>query len=483
MRGDADSNACLHLRIGRRLLAMRNSTTDDRKESIFFLAVDQLNRAAPLMGLNEVEITELVLLNLEAAEMVASKCAIESAAAHVQLALRVMNREQMWRTHYDLSLRVCNACADYAFLTGNQHKCSSMVDEIMNNATDVLDMQNAYKILVASLGAEGGPRQGLTLGLQVLKKLGEPFPNHANKLHIGLAVIKTKILLMGKTDKYFLSLPRMTTNPYKIAAMDLIFACSALLNYLCEKELQGLFCLRMLSLTLKYGICENSSHAFANWVSFVCDWVSLSVSYHLKLTLVDALASINMFNQAMILSIIGKRREALRFGELSLRVAEVYFPQKENVSTKCIVHSYSSHWMQPRIDAIAPLRSAYLDGVRDGEFLYAFKAGIAAATNSFFSGRPLSESEELIREVCERMSRVGNEPTLLIGLSLWQCIYVSRLRLYRFHLYNLCVVARSERTIDSDFLRAPLHRTFSGILTPPTRWCCRVTLWKTRVLC
>lgn len=277
MKGVADSDGSLHLRIGRRLLAWRKSIADDRKESIFLLAVDQLNRAAPLMKLNEAEITELVLLNLEAAQMVAAKCAIESAAAHVQLALRVLDRDQMWRTHYDLSLRVCNACADYAFLTGNQRTCSSMVDEILNNAANILDMQNAYKILMASLGAEGGPRKGLNLGLQALKKLGEPFPKHANYLHITLAAIKINILLMGKTDEYFLSLPRMTTNPSKVAAMDLIFSCSALLQYLCENELRVLFCLRMLSLTLKYGISENSSYAFAYWVSFLCDLVTLTV--------------------------------------------------------------------------------------------------------------------------------------------------------------------------------------------------------------
>jgi hypothetical protein len=192
-------------------------------------------------------------------------------------------------------------------------------------------------------------------------------------------------------------------------------------------------------------------------------WLPLLCNYHLKLTIVDALASTNTFNQAMIQSIIGKRSESLRFGQLSLRIAEVYFPHKANVSTKCIVHSYSLHWKKPRIDAIASLRSAYLDGERDGEFLYAFKAGIAAATNCFFSGSPLSESEELISEVCERIARAGNDPTLLIGLVLWQCIYVSRLRLQKVYLNNLSIVARSPRTIDSNFLRFPLCSELSRV--------------------
>ena len=75
----------------------------------------------------------------------------------------------------------------------------------------------------------------LSLGLKVLKQLGEPFPKKVGTPQIMKDVIHTNILLRGKSDEVFLMLPKMT-DKNKLAAMQMLKAvwwCSLSLGSPC----------------------------------------------------------------------------------------------------------------------------------------------------------------------------------------------------------------------------------------------------------
>lgn len=263
-----------HLKIGRQLFKkVRNHEKGDGRnlaiEEEAFRLVNHLNRGMGLIRDPEERI-ELAELNLIAGKKAKDSNAYAEAQKYLAIGIGLLP-DAAWEIHYGLALRLYEAAAESAYLNIDFDECHRLVDRIVHHATHILDTIKSYKVKINAFTAQRKFHEVPIIVNSILIRLGEPIPTFPNEIQIGweLLGIELRTRLFGIED--WRDLPVMT-DPNKLAAIRIMtsIATSAInLNPL----LIGIVILRIVNLTLKYGVSSDSmiqgaAYGIIRWVAF-----------------------------------------------------------------------------------------------------------------------------------------------------------------------------------------------------------------------
>mmetsp|Transcript_5426 Transcript_5426/g.7569 ORF Transcript_5426/g.7569 Transcript_5426/m.7569 type:complete len:378 (-) Transcript_5426:197-1330(-) len=125
----------------------------------------------------------------------------------------------------------------------------------------------------------------------------------------------------------------------------------------------------------------------------------------------------------MILSVLGRRNEALRFGQLALEIGTLVSPggrRQVDSQTLVVVHSFTRHWHDSIRESVEPFRIAFRRGIKCGEIGFGLLAGFSGILAANTMGASVVHIEESADELCRRSSMYRHAVVKKLALPLWQ---------------------------------------------------------------
>ncbi|MBU1171491.1 MAG: AAA family ATPase [Proteobacteria bacterium] len=345
-----------HLRIGR--ILAENMDGDEPGEKIFDV-VNHLNQGIELICEQE-EVINLARLNLLAGQKAIHSAAYIPACDYLEAGMGLMG-EKGWETNYHLTLSLYNEAVESFYLSVNYPESEALFKAIIAHAQNAQDMVRAYEIRILTLISESNFKDAMDTGLVILRMLDVKFPKYPNKLHIILGLIKTKIALKGKNDRFFLEASPMS-DPLALARASILHKMASTTLF-SRPELYPLTIFRRLLLSLVYG--EEPMFSFSSYGSF-----------------------------GLILCSIGAIDEGYRFGTLAGKILNASPVKKEKTRVIVLFNMFIRHWKEHVRETIKPLLEGYESRIETGDIEYASHCMSAYCLYMFLAGMPLVQVEK-----------------------------------------------------------------------------------------
>lgn len=374
-----------HLTIGREL--WKNFDDIEELESHIFVILGQIREGANLITYQE-ERNDAAALCLRAGEIAISASSFRTASEYLLLGVSMLG-ENTWIDEYELSLELYNAAAEVEYCVGNYDNVEKLASVIFANARDLPDTLRAHSIHVYSLGNRGHMLKAIELGLKVLGSLGEKFPMNRSANTIAAAIKKTKWLAKGKTNDDLLRMPLMD-NPEKLAAMQMM-NIMFLYAYVAVPSLAPMIALRMVKLTMEYGLCDVSSVGFVTYAMLLCG---------------DA----------------KDVEEGFRFGEVAWLVFKKFDTKAWLGRISAWYYGSVCLWKKPVLTIFDPIKKAHILSLETGDIDFAILNANVYCWESFDIST-LGKVEKIIAGFSNRMETYGHESVLMMIRPLWQMVH------------------------------------------------------------
>jgi predicted ATPase len=217
-----------------------------------------------------VERTAVAKLCLRATERAVHLASFQTAFIYVQHAISLLDA-RCWRDEYKLSMNLYNSAAEVAYCSGNIDDVFRSLEETFKHARSFEDTLRGQATKVYALGSSGRMKEAVTTGLDVLRELGETFPSKPSSLRIRFEIMRVKRRLKDKTNESLLRLP-LIDDSEKLAAMQILNMTffNAFSTY---EKVAPLLVLRMITLTLDYGLSSISCMGFVVFAALLCGYV------------------------------------------------------------------------------------------------------------------------------------------------------------------------------------------------------------------
>eukprot|EP00566_Odontella_aurita_P003865 CAMPEP_0113558968 /NCGR_PEP_ID=MMETSP0015_2-20120614/18641_1 /TAXON_ID=2838 /ORGANISM="Odontella" /LENGTH=1247 /DNA_ID=CAMNT_0000460563 /DNA_START=110 /DNA_END=3853 /DNA_ORIENTATION=- /assembly_acc=CAM_ASM_000160 len=383
--------AAFHLEIGRILV---RSLTSAELEERSFLVADQMNCGAGLVS-DRDERAEIADLNLAAGERAMASSAFPSAASYLNAGIDLLDKEHWRGPYYDICLALRNSAAECEVAAGNFDAAQVHINAIMCHSSSFRDELRAHELLVSSLGSRGKLQEAIGTGLDVLRRLGVKFPPLSSRFlssHVAADLVKTKRILRscgGGKNSALMRLPLMS-DPDKLAAMRVLDHLG-FFAYLGNRELAPLIYSRIVQMSVRHGICNASSTAFAAY--------------------------------GMILGcVLGQYAEMQRLGELALALTAKCEARECLPRVHATVYMLINPWTSNVRNSLGPLREGYRIGMEVGDVDNALLNAQGVINLAFHGGIVLPQLLMDARSFSEQMAFYKQETHLTNTLLLYQTV-------------------------------------------------------------
>lgn len=358
-----DDKEKIHLEIAKTLL--EKLSTEKQEEKLFDI-VNQFNLGIDLI-IKPQEKVELATLNLKAGRKAKSSAAYAVAFNYLQISANLLD-ENTWTTHYNLALPVYTELAEAAYLSDNFAESERVCDIILTKAHSVLDQVKVYETMIYTEIARNAPAKAVEISIEVLKKLGVKFPKNPRTHHVLLRLIKTKMLLMGKTNERLINLP--STNDAKMVAACNILSAAIAPAYFATPLLFPLFTLALFNLSIRHGYTKGTPASYASYGIILC-------------------------------GILGDIKNGYLFGQLAQQLVDHYHAVELESKISLMVNGFVLHWKDPFRNTLAPLLAAHLRGVETGDLEYSTYSAYFYMVCSFCAGVELTKISDDMRRFHE----------------------------------------------------------------------------------
>jgi predicted ATPase len=331
-----DNGYLLHTRIGKVLLAM--SEEIEEGEWMFFTGVDLLTKFASQVS-DEGSQVELARLSLEAGKKAELKSAFIPATNYFLEGIELLDPTNRWTEHYELCLELHIKAAEVGRTYGDFQETLALVEEILAHGQCFKDKLRALLVKAYVLGGQNKLLDAIDTCRGVLRQLRICLPSNPKTIHILIEYARTKRILKGRKAHDLLSLPR-TSDDMKIEAIRFLNAASIFAWHADLEGVASFVFLRMMRLTLKYGLCKFSPYVVATF--------------------------------GMLLAALGEHKEGYEFGRVALQLHDHLEDSRTCVaSTTVVVESCITHLRKPLYDSLALLLESHQIGMQTGEIEFA----------------------------------------------------------------------------------------------------------------
>jgi predicted ATPase len=252
-----------HYRIGRKLWRVLDS--DELSHNVF-LVVRQLTAFMDNMT-DKKERRAVSKLCLCAGVEAVRLSMFQASLTFLEQGVELLG-PQAWVDEYDTWLALLSAVAEVANSLGYFQRVHDVVPVILRHARCLRDTCRANATMVHALGSSGKYNEAIELAFSVLEKLGEKLPSKVSHWSLLIDFFWLRRQLRQKSSESLLRLPVMV-DENKLAAMHML---NLLFLYalLARDELLPMLTLRMVRLTLQYGLCAVSCVGLALFASSLC---------------------------------------------------------------------------------------------------------------------------------------------------------------------------------------------------------------------
>lgn len=365
----------LHLKIGRRLLAMHKDEYD-WEEKIFDI-LHHLNLGAALVTDRE-EKTELAGLNLFAARKAKFSAAYHADLQYLTAGMGLL-AEDRWQTHYELTLALYRERAEAEYVNGNFAAAEELVNTALKQAASPVDSAGLYSVLIAAYCAMTRYQDAIAAGQKALRLLGVPLPaGDACREAVGHKAAAIQELLAGRDISALADLPA-PAEPEKAAAAG-ILASLVPSSFMLNPLLTALIAATMVELALKYGNVPSLAFGYAV--------------------------------HGVFLGRTGDCRTAYEFGAAALKLSESFASKIQKARVSALFGYFLLPWVKPLRQAPDLLTEGYEAGLASGELEYAAYC-LAYKTSSLWQqGMNLKELAALLAEYKNIAGRHKNKPAV-----------------------------------------------------------------------
>ncbi|QKQ76332.1 ATP-binding sensor histidine kinase [Nostoc sp. TCL240-02] len=360
----------MHLKIGRLLLNVMNET---EKEDKIFEIVNQLNKGSDLIVL-AIEQERLAKLNLAAAQKAKSATAYVAAIEYATKGIQLLTVSS-WQQCYDLTLALHDLAAEVACLSGDFRLMEQIVDEVVQNARQLLDKVKVYEVRILADVAQSNQPKAIKTALSILKLFGISFPEQPTNADITESLQQTQDVLKEKHLEYLLELPEM--KDLKALAEIRILATVTAAVYQAVPELLPLIVCKQVRLSVAYGNAAVSAQAYAWYGVILCG--------------------------------IGEIDLGDRIGELAMGLLSRFESREFKASTINMVYPFVKPWKHHIQDSLAPLLDGYHSGLEMGTLEYAAYCAYNYCSLSFFLGKNLSILEPEMKVYSQALAQLKQE--------------------------------------------------------------------------
>ncbi|MFN6464572.1 MAG: AAA family ATPase [Nostoc sp. DedVER02] len=360
----------MHLKIGRLLLSAMNEA---EKEEKIFEIVNQLNKGADLIVL-ATERETLAKLNLVAAQRAKSATAYVAAIEYATKGIQLLT-ESCWQQCYDLTLALHDLAAEVACLSSDFRLMEQIVDEVVQNARQLLDKVKVYEVRILADVAQSQQPKAIKTALSALKLFGVSFPEQPTNADITESLQQTQDVLKEKPLEDLLELPEMK-NPKALAEIRILATVTAAV-YQAVPELLPLIVCKQVKLSVAYGNAAVSAQAYAWYGVILCG--------------------------------IGEIDLGDRIGELAMGLLSRFESREFKASTINMVYPFVKPWKHHIQDSLAPLLDGYHSGLETGTLEYAAYCAYNYCSLSFFLGKDLSILEPEMKVYSQALAQLKQE--------------------------------------------------------------------------
>jgi predicted ATPase len=381
----------LHLKIGRRLWknALLGSLEAKEGETAMLCVVaNNLQR-----GLDRVtelsEMTIIASICMQVGKLAMKSSDFAKAARYFESAIAAL-RDRLWEPEcFDLSLALHNFGGEAYYCIADFDRMERMLDAVFHHAESFQDKLQAYTTLVFANGTRNRLEEARRLAFKVLDELGEPIPANPGKFTVLSEYVKTRLLVRGKTDRFFLGLPD-ATDTNKVAAMQML-NFTMVYCYIIKPEWGALAIFRTIQLACRHGIAPPAVPAFAAFGFLLC--------VH-----------------------FGRIQEGGRFGRIALALLEQSDGDEWLPRIHFFVHGLLNRWVRPLRESLESLRLAKCLALKSGDNEGGVLNASAFLRTAFHSGEPLYAVEQEARTSCVTMDSLGQNQGLVHLVPFWSSV-------------------------------------------------------------
>jgi predicted ATPase/class 3 adenylate cyclase/tRNA A-37 threonylcarbamoyl transferase component Bud32 len=355
-----EDRIALHYKIGQTLW---KKSEGDELEGNIFEVVNHINWGIRLIDDLSKRLS-IAKLNLRASEKAKLTSAFSESFSYIKSAIKLLP-ENSWKTHYDLRLKIYEEAAESAFLDGKFEEMHLYIDEILDNAKDLLSRVKPYEIRINAYKAENKLKEALNTGLDILKQLGERFPKKPSMLTIFPDLIKTVLKLRNKKLEDILELPD-ANDPVKIASIR-ILATIAPSSYWGNPTIFPHIIFRMCQLSLKHGVTAASAFGFATY-------------------------------GVIMIGVLNKIKTGYPYGKIGLALIKRFNAKEWVAQVYTPVYALINIWNGHIKHTLSPLLDSYHIGLETGAIEFSCINANIYSIHAYVIGKPLDKLEPEIKD-------------------------------------------------------------------------------------
>ncbi|KAL7538621.1 hypothetical protein ACHAXR_008700 [Thalassiosira sp. AJA248-18] len=317
-----------HMRFGLAVCAHTALNTSADNDELFFTSINQINKGGPGALSNTSQRVTIAELNLKAGKRAATLLDFCTGFKFFAHGISFLGTDH-WNTHYDLSLDLYDAASDAAVVIDNAAAVTLYTQQLFDHTKCSDDKLICMYARARVLSNKGLHREAVDSFFKILLMLGERLPLRMGDAELNDGIESMNGILQNTTDEMILHMEE--TSGKKSDTLMKIYMELCYSTHFFDPALRGSLSLRMVELTLKNGLCSQSSSGFA------------------------------FFGEVLV--IIGKLDLGIRLGELAMKLVEKrgYLRLKSQVIA--IVYQFIFVLSTP-LQAIA---DAHLTGYRAGQ--------------------------------------------------------------------------------------------------------------------
>lgn len=292
---------------------------------------------------------QVARLCIDEAQKAANNADFRSSAKYAEAGIQRLERTpnvDCWEVHYSMLLELNSLSAEMHFAHGNMEKSKMRVEEVKAHAKRPRDTLRSFRVLLDMHGAKEEWGQAIVEIRHALKYLGfKTPPKHANSIHVVRDLIKSKMMLKGRTPKELEEQLPDVTDPIIDESMYYYGVIGLYAYFDGDQDLCASACNMLFQSILTHGINKNAANGMGAYGS--------------------------------ICAILGDTNTAYQFGELALKLLDrpnLYEKQQQDqqvARVSSIVYGLLTPLKEPLRVSLIGLQDGFDAGIRAGEIVQA----------------------------------------------------------------------------------------------------------------
>lgn len=323
----------IHLQIGRLMI---ETTSEEDLEDFITIIVTQFNKGLSIIESNE-EKEQLAKLNLKAGLKAYHSIAYLSALDFYLNGLRLLP-ETAWDTHYDLKFTLLKNASICSYLAGNLKQAEQFCQQLNNNARTDLEKAQIAMMQVVQYEVMEKLGDAIVLGIKGLSHLGIRQSATPGFFSIAKELIRLKWNLRNRQVAGLINLPMLSDTKQSLI-MDLLVEISPLAYMTKNENLVAWLVFKQLNLTLKHGQTAASAYVYGVYGMFIQE-------------------------------IFGQYKKGYQFGQLSLKVSDLFENQKIKGRVLFCYALFIHHWNNPWKSVLPYFQQAIKAAYQTGDMYY-----------------------------------------------------------------------------------------------------------------